>query len=63
MFTPTMPFGLCARQTLQAALMPFIVEAEPVDHGLVVGQPEDARARIAGLRQGRDGAHLRKAEA
>ena len=43
--------------------MPFIVEAQPIDHGFVRGQPEDARLRVARLRQRRDGADLGEAKA
>ena len=39
------------------------VEAEPVDHALVARQAEQARARIAGLRQRRHRADLDEAEA
>ena len=40
-----------------------VVEAEAVDDGAVPGQPEQARARVAGLRPRRRGADLDEAEA
>ena len=43
--------------------MALVVEAEAVDHRLVLDQPEDARLGVAGLRLRRDGADLGKAEA
>ena len=43
--------------------MAAVVEAEPVDDGAVARQPEDARARIAELRQRRYGADLGEAAA
>ena len=42
--------------------MTGIVEAEPVDDGFIVHQPEDARLVVAGLRLRRDGADLGEAE-
>ncbi len=41
----------------------LVVEAEPVDHALVGLEPEQARARIAGLRARGHGADLHEAEA
>ncbi len=43
-------------------LRPPVVEAEPVDHRAVLGQAEDARARIARLGARRHGADLDEAE-
>ena len=51
------------RSRSEAALVPFIVEAEPVDDRPVGGKPENARLRIAGLRQRRHRADLGEAEA
>ena len=51
------------RQPRQHRLRAFAVEAEPVDDALVGRQPEQARARIAGLRPRRHGADLDEAEA
>ena len=62
--TPTMP-GLPGPrlQPLKHRLMPLGVESEPVDHRPVFNKPENARLRIARLRQRRDCADFRKAEA
>ncbi len=51
------------RQAPMQRVVAVIVEAEAVDDGPVGRQPEDARARIALLRQGRDRADLDEAEA
>ncbi len=40
-----------------------VVEAHPVDQGPVVGQPEQSRGRVSGLRLRGDGADLGEAEA
>jgi hypothetical protein len=40
-----------------------VVEAEAVDDARVLRQPEEPRARVAGLREGRDRARLDEAEA
>ncbi len=42
---------------------PLVVEAQAVDHALVLGQAEQARARVARLRQGRDRAAFHETEA
>ena len=52
-----------ARKPAQHRLGALAVEAEPVDHALVGGEPEQARARIARLRLRRHGADLDEAEA
>src|SRR5262249_58848584 len=38
------------------------VEAQPVDHALIAVEPKEARARVAGLRQRRDGSNLDEAK-
>jgi hypothetical protein len=50
-------------QPFRGGRMPLIVEAEPVDHRLVLAQPEDARSGVSGLRQRRYRADFCKAEA
>ena len=49
-------------QPPQHGFSAVIVEAEPVDHGLVALQPKNPRPRIARLRPRRHGADLDKAE-
>ena len=44
-------------------LGPVVVEAHPVDHGAVGGEPEQPRLRVAGLRLAGHGADLDVAEA
>ncbi len=59
-----MPPAFGARgEPAQHGVGAFAVEAEPVDHALVGMEPEQARARIAGLRQRRHRADLDEAEA
>ena len=56
--------GIAARrEPREGRLVPLVVEAEPVDHRPVGGQPEDARPVVAGLRLRRHRADFRKAEA
>ncbi len=43
--------------------MAAVVEAEAIDNGPVANEPEDARARIAGLRPGRQAADFGKSAA
>ncbi len=54
--------GRAARRA-QDRLHPLVVEAEAVDRGAVLGQPEQARAGVAVLRAGGGGPDLEKAEA
>ncbi len=64
MLTPTMPGRRAPReQALLQRLVAFIVEAETIDDGAMDRQAEDARARIAGLRQRRHRADFGKAHA
>ncbi len=64
MLTPTMPPRPArAAEPRQHHRFAVAVEAEPVDHAAIGFEPENARPRIAGLRQRRDGADLDKAEA
>ena len=51
MLTPTTPGAGPTLQPGERGLMSAVVEAEPVDDGAVARQTEDARARIARLRQ------------
>src|SRR5690606_34090916 len=44
-------------------LVPLIVEAQPVDDGLVLDKPENARLWVAGLRERRHGAYFGETEA
>ena len=55
--------ALAGGKPLFGGRVALIVEAQPVDHRFVRCQPEDARLRVAGLRQRRDRADLGKAEA
>ena len=50
------------RQALEHGIGALRIEAEPVDDAFVGVEPEQARARIASLRQRRDGADLDEAE-
>ncbi len=62
--TPTRPPAPArAASRASTGARALAVEAEPVDDALVGGQPEQARARIAGLRLRRHGPDLDKAEA
>ena len=49
-------------QPRQHTRLALVVEAEPVDHGLVGVETEEARTRIALLRARRDGANFDEAE-
>src|SRR6516162_7875592 len=54
---------VCARgKTAQHGGGALTVEAQAIDHALVAVEPKDARARIAGLRQGRDGSNFDEAK-
>src|SRR3546814_5460894 len=50
----------CAPDIAHQRIDAVVVEAQPVDHRLVLGQAEHARLRVAGLRARRDGADLDK---
>ena len=67
MLTPTTkPGGSRRRAAAQVArdrLRAGVVEAHPVDERLVVAEPEEARPRVPGLRERRDGPDLGEAEA
>ena len=52
-----------ARDVGEEPLDAVVVEAEPVDERFGLGQPEEARLRVAGLRARRDGAAFDEAEA
>jgi hypothetical protein len=54
---------LAAHQTLRRRFHAAVVEAHAVDDGAIFGKPEQARARIAGLRPRCDGAAFDEAEA
>jgi hypothetical protein len=53
----------CARNVGEKALHAVVVESHAVDQGLGLGQPEQARPGIAGLRPRRDGAAFDETEA
>ena len=57
------PAAAAAREPPMHRAMAFAVEAEAVDHRLVVDEPEQARRRIARLRARRDRADFDMAEA
>ena len=60
---PTMPSPRRACRLARRRLHAAIVEAHAVDDGAILGQAEQARPRIAGLRPRRDGAAFDKTEA